>query len=108
MQHGTSVNDSRNAVLDILFWWSKTDQMAIQGVESFPPPDPRLDHDLLQARLSCDTLGSMPPLKALRAPMRLRMRSWGQKKAEWRETATLSLVMSAPEADKFMELERSQ
>jgi hypothetical protein len=63
-----SVNDSRYAVLDSFFWWSKTDQMAIQGVESFLRPDPRLDHDLLQVRLSCDTLGSMQPLEALRAP----------------------------------------
>ena len=103
-----SVNDSRYAVLDSFFWRSKTDQMAIQGVESFLPPDPRLDHDLVRARLLCDTLSSMPPLEALRAPVRLRMRSWGQKKAEWRETATLSLAMSATEEDKFMELERAK
>jgi hypothetical protein len=36
------------------------------------------------------------------------MRSWGQKNAEWKETVTRSLAMSAAEADKFMELERSK
>jgi hypothetical protein len=61
-----NVNNSRSAVLDSFFLLSKTKKMAIQGVKSFLPPDPQLDHDLLQARLSCDTLGSMPPLEALR------------------------------------------
>ena len=103
-----SVNESRYAVLDSFFWRSKTDQMAIQAVESFLPPDPRLDHDMLQARVSCDTLGPMPPLEALRAPVRLRMRSWGQKKADWQEAVARSLTQSAPEADPFLELERTK
>jgi hypothetical protein len=36
--------------------------MGIQGVESFLPPDPRLDHDILLAQVHCETLGPMPPL----------------------------------------------
>jgi ribonuclease HI len=100
-----SVNGSRYAVLDSFFWRSKTDQMAIQGVESYLPPDPRLDHDLLQALVLCETVGPMPPLEALRAPVRLRMRSWGRKKADWQEAVTRSLAVSAPAVDKFTELE---
>ncbi len=60
-----SVNESRYAVLDSFVWRSKTDQMGIQGVESFLPQDPRLDHDILQALVHCKTLGSIPPLEAL-------------------------------------------
>ena len=101
-----SINESRYAVLDSFFWRSKTDQMGIQGVTSYLPPDPRLDHDLVQARVSCDTVGPMPPLEALRAPARLRMRSWGQKRAAWQEAVTRSLDLTAPELDKFTELER--
>ena len=103
-----SINESRYAVLDSFFWRSKTDQMGIQGVNSYLPPDPRLDHDLVQARVSCDTVGPMPPLEALRAPVRLRMRSWGQKRDAWQEAVTRSLDLSAPEPDKFTELERIQ
>ena len=103
-----SVNESRYAVLDSFFWRSKVDQMSIQGVESYLPPDPRLDHDMLRVRVSCDSVGPMPPLEALRAPVRLRMRSWGQKKADWQEAVTRSLALSAEEADCFMELERTK
>ena len=69
-----SVNDSRYAVHASFIWLSKTYQMALQGVKSFLPPDPRLDHDLLQAHVPCNTLGpAMPPLRALGVSMRLRM-----------------------------------
>ena len=99
-----SVNESRFAVLDSFFWRSKAEQVGIQGVEAFLPPDPRLDHGMLQARVSCDTLGPMPPLEALRAPVRLRMRNWREnlKRASWQEEAvTRLLTLSAPEADQF-------
>ena len=56
-----SVNGSRYAVLDSFFWRSNTDQVGIRGVQAYRPPDPRLDHDLVQARVSCDTVGPMPP-----------------------------------------------
>jgi len=101
-----SINESRYAVLDSFFWRSKADQIRIQGVESYLPPDPRLDHDMLQVRVSCDTVGPMPPLEALRAPVRLRMRSWAQKKADWQEAVARSLSLSAEEANLFRELER--
>ena len=101
-----SINESRYAVLDSFFWRSKADQIRIQGVESYLPPDPRLDHDMLQVRVSCDTVGPMPPLEALRAPVRLRMRSWAQKKADWQEAVARSLSLSAEEANIFRELER--
>ena len=78
----------------------------MQDVESFLPPDSRLDHGLLQARVSCDTLGPMPPLEALRTPVRLRMRKWQEKKVEWQAAVTQSLARSAPEVDPFRELER--
>ena len=70
-----SINESRYAVLDNFFWRSKADQIHIQGVESYLQQDPLLDHDMLQVRVSCDTVGPMPPLEALRAPVRFLMRS---------------------------------
>jgi hypothetical protein len=96
-----AVYESRYAVLDSFFWRSKTDQMGIQCGESFPPPDPRLDRDMLQAR--GETLGPMPR-EALWAPVRLRM----QRKADWQEEVNRSLTLSAPEADQLVELERTK
>jgi hypothetical protein len=80
--------------------------MKIQGVESFLPPDPRLDHDLIRALVLCDTLGPMPPLDELRAPQLLCMRNWGKMRAEWHDAVSRSLTLLAPEADKVLELDR--
>jgi hypothetical protein len=75
-------------------------------VESFKflPPDPRLDHDLIRVRVSCDTLGPMPPLEKLRVPERLRMRNWSGKRTECQEEVSRPLTLSAPdsEADRFL------
>ena len=103
-----SINESRYAVLDSFFWRSQTSQMEIQGVEAFLPPDPRLDHDILQARVHCDTLGPMPPLEALWVPERIRMGNWSKKRAEWQQAVTRSLALVPPEADSFSELDRSK
>ncbi len=80
--------------------------MGIQGVESFLPPDPRLDHDILLALVHCETLGLMPPLEALWVPERIRMSAWSEKRADWQEAVTWSLALTAPEADRFVELDR--
>jgi hypothetical protein len=63
-------------------------------------------HDLIRARVSCDTLGPMPPLEALWAPERLRMRDRSRKRAEWQSAVSQSLTLSAQEADSFLELDR--
>ncbi len=47
-------------------------------MESFLPPDPRLDHDILLARVHCETLGPMPPLEALWVPEQIRMSAWSE------------------------------
>jgi hypothetical protein len=73
-----SVNESRYAVLDSFFWRSKTDQLSITDAESFRPPDPRLDHEVVIVTLAGESVGRMPPLEALRAPVRLKMRKWGE------------------------------
>ena len=103
-----SVNESRYAVLDCFFWRSKTDQTGLVDVEAFLPPDPRLDHDLVRARVKCDTLGPMPPLEALRTPVRIRMNNWKQRKDDWQVAVARSLTLSAPEADQFLELDRAK
>ncbi len=53
--------------------------------------DPRLDHDPVRVWGSCDTIGTMPPLEALQAPVPRRlqmMRGWGAKRSEWQEAVT--------------------
>ena len=103
-----SVNESRYAVLDSFFWRSKTGQMGLQDAAAYLPPDPRLDHDLIRARVKCDTLGPMPPLEALRTPVRIRMRSWKEKKDDWQVAVTQSLALSPPDGDPFLELDRAK
>ena len=103
-----SVNVSRSGVLEIFLWGSKTDQTGRQDVAAYLPPDPQLDHDLVRARVKCDTLGPMPPLEALRSPVRIRMNNWKQRKDDWQVAVTRSLTLSAPEADQFLELDRAK
>ena len=103
-----SINESRYAVLDSFLCLSKTDQTGLQDVAAYLPPDPRLDHDLVRARVKCDTLGPMPPLEALRSPVRIRMNNWKQRKDDWQVAVTRSLTLSAPEADQFLELDRAK
>ena len=104
-----SINESRCAVLDCFFWQSRTDKATLQDAEGFLSPDPRLDHDPVRVCVKCDTIGPMPPLEALCAPERLKMRKWRERKTAWQEAVTQSLSMSAPEAseeDRFAELDR--
>ena len=101
-----SINESRYAVLDCFLWRSRTGQASLRDAEAFLSPDPRLDHDPVRVCVSCDTIGTMPPLEALRAPVRLKMRGWGAKRSEWQEAVTRSLSMTVPEEDRFAELER--
>ena len=101
-----SVNESRYAVLDSFFWRSKTDQLSIADAESYRPPDPRLDHEVVSVRVSGETIATMPPLEALRAPIRLKMRQWPEKRSEWQDAVKRSLVLLTPEPDQFKELER--
>ncbi len=58
--------------------------------------------------VSCDMIGTMPPLEVLLAPVRLKMRCWGAKRSEWQEAVTrsLSIMMTVPEENRFAELER--
>jgi hypothetical protein len=49
---------------------SKTDQLSITGAESFRLPGPRLDHEAVIVSVSGESIGQMPPLYALRAPVR--------------------------------------
>jgi hypothetical protein len=69
-----SVTEARHAALDCFFWQSRTAELSITNVETWIPSDPRLDHDLVSVRVGGRGGGPMPPLEALRAPVRLRMR----------------------------------
>jgi hypothetical protein len=69
--------------------------MGIQGMESFLPPDPLLDHSILQAGVHRKTLGTMQPLEALWVPERIQMSKWSEKRANWQEAVTLSLILTA-------------
>ena len=100
-----SVNESRYAVLDSFFWRTKT-ELSITDAESYRPPDPRLDHETVIVHVSGESIGNMPPLEALRAPVRIKMRQWSEKRSEWQGAVTRSLALSAPETDRFEELER--
>jgi ribonuclease HI len=101
-----SVNESRYAVLDCFFWRAKTEQLSIADAESFRSPDPRLDHEGVVVSVSGDSIGKMPPLEALRSPIRLKMDRWSEKRTEWQDAVNKSLALLATEPDCFQELER--
>ena len=48
----------------------------------------------------------MPPLEALRSPIRLKMDRWSEKRTEWQDAVNKSLALLATEPDCFQELER--
>ncbi len=48
----------------------------------------------------------MPPLEALRSPIRLKMEIWSEKRTEWHDAVNKSLALLATEPDCFQELER--
>ena len=83
-----SVNESRYAVLDSFFWRSRTEQLSITGAESFLPPDPRLDHEVVVVSVSGESIGKMPPLEPLRRPVRLKMQKFAEKRTEWQAAVT--------------------
>jgi hypothetical protein len=82
--------------------------MGLQDFESFLPADPRLDHDCLRARVKCDTMCPMPPLQALGTSVRILMNNWSHRKDDWQVSVILSLNLSAPQADPFLELDQAK
>jgi hypothetical protein len=105
-----SVTEARHGVLDCFFWQSRTAELSITNVETWIPPDPRLDHDLVSVRVGGRGVGPMPPLEALRAPVRLRMHRFKMKLTVWQEAVTKSLASEpqAPVTNYFQELEKVQ
>ncbi len=105
-----SVTEALHAVLDCFFWQSKAAELSITNAETWIPPDPRLDHYLVSVRVEGTGVGPMPPLEALRAPVRLRMHRFKIKRTVWQEAVTKSLASEplAPVANSFQELERVQ
>jgi hypothetical protein len=105
-----SVTEARYAVLDCFLWQSRTAELSITNAETWIPPDPRLDHDVVSVRVEGAGVGPMPPLEALRAPVRLRMHRFKMKRTAWQEAVTKSLAseLLTPVANSFQELERVQ
>jgi hypothetical protein len=105
-----SVTEARHAVLDCFFGQSRTAELCITNVETWIPPDPRLDHDLVSVRVGGKGVGPMPPLEALRAPVRLRMHRFKTKWSVWQEAVTrlLAFEPQAPVTNDFQELEKVQ
>jgi hypothetical protein len=105
-----SVTEARHAVLDCFFWQSRTAELSITNAETWIPPDPRLDYDVVSVREEGKCVGPMPPLEALRAPVRLRMHRFKMKRTVWQEAVTKSLASEpqAPVANSCQELERVQ
>ncbi len=91
------MTEVRHAVLDCFFWQSRTAELSITNVETWIPPDTRLDHCLLSVNAGGRGVGHMPPLEAHRAPVRLRMHRFTMKQTVWQETVTKSLA-SEPQA----------
>ena len=103
-----SYNESRSAVLDCFFWRSKTDQLTIVDAEAFPSPDPRMDHHGVQICLSGGGIGLMPPLEALKKPIRLNMRCWSKKKRNWHNEVKQILDQDLPDEDQFRVLDHAK
>jgi hypothetical protein len=105
-----SVTEGWHAVLDCFFWQSRTAELSITNAETWILPDPRLDHNLVSVRVGSKGVWPMPPLEALRAPVRLRMHRFKMKRTVWQEavTKTLASEPQAPVVNSFQELERVQ
>ena len=86
-------------MLDCFFWRSKTDQLTIVDAEAFPSPDQRMDHHGVQICLSGGGIGLMPPLEALKKPIRLNMRCWSKKKRNWHNEVKQILDQELPDQD---------
>ncbi len=105
-----SVTEARHTVLDCFFWQSRTAELSTTNVETWIPPDPRLDHDLVSVKLGGRSVGPLPPLEALRAPVRLWMHRFKMKRTVWQEPVTKSLTSKpqAPLTKDFQELEKAK
>jgi hypothetical protein len=103
-----SYNESRSAVLDCFFWRSTSDQLNLVDAEAFPSPDPRMDHHGVQICLSGGGIGLMPPLEALKKPIRLNMRCWSTKKRNWHSEVKRILDQDMQDQDHFLKLEHAK
>ncbi len=105
-----SVMEVLHAVLDCFFWQSRTAELSITNVETWIPSDTRLDHNLVtvNVRAGGRGVGPIPPLEALRAPVRLLMHRFKMKLSAWQEAVTRSLAFKpqAPVTNYFQELEK--
>mmetsp|Transcript_37221 Transcript_37221/g.99058 ORF Transcript_37221/g.99058 Transcript_37221/m.99058 type:complete len:2324 (+) Transcript_37221:2749-9720(+) len=87
-----SYGDRRQAVLDCFFSRSKYDAASVANPTVITCQDPRLDHRAVRASLSEARIGTMPPLEALRRPVRLKMASWRDKREEWKASVDKALA----------------
>ena len=104
-----SFNGSRSATLDCFFWRSKAGQLHIEDAEAFPSPDPRMDHHGVKIGLLGEGIALMPPLEALKKPIRLNMRCWSKKKRNWHnEVKRILEDQGMQDQDRFRELDHAK
>ena len=103
----SSYNESRRAVLDCFFHSEAT---GLTEVMAFYNIDPRHDHAGVKAAISIKGIEAMPPLEALRRPVRLNMKQWKEKRALWQEAVVRALPPAAPDniEDPFQQLEHTK
>ena len=64
-------------------------------MEAFQSSDPTLDHAGVGAVLNEEGIGEMPPLEALRRPVRIKLDKWSEKREQWQRTVERDLTMAA-------------
>lgn len=87
----SSYGDRRLATLDGFFSRTKLGNASLTNPITVTCHDPRLDHRAVRVTLSEPRIESMPPLEALRRPIRLNMASWKKHCEEWKEAVNMAL-----------------
>ena len=67
-----------------------------------------MDHHGVQICLSGGGIGPMPPLEALKKPIRLNMRCWPKKKRNWHNEVKRILDQEMQDQDQFRELDHAK
>ena len=103
----SSYNETRRAVLDCFFHSAAA---VFTEVVAFYNIDPRHDHAGVRAAIRIAGIEAMPPLEALRRPVRLNMKRWGDKRAQWKDAVTHALASAIPAhiEDPFQRLEHTK
>jgi hypothetical protein len=110
----SSYNEQWHAVLDCFFWTSRLrrgSRDTVPTVIAFPSPDPRHDHRGVRIDLQMTGIDALPPTESLWRPLRLRMKVWALKRADWQQAVQTALMVPAemPDVlpiDLFAHLER--